>query len=131
MKTMRDADKSTGGTASEQDTLAAFYVIGKNPNEVISGWIALEDGLDEFREIIFEEMEFTLQAKISKQDDYKLFFVDRATRNSLSPIGNQQAFEHLKKMDGIRLMLLHSSVDTKQVESHPRFQDWLEETDEL
>ena len=38
--------------SNEPDALGAFYVIGSKPNEVISGWIALEDGKDEFLETI-------------------------------------------------------------------------------
>ncbi|MFW9920558.1 MAG: hypothetical protein ACFFED_13220 [Candidatus Thorarchaeota archaeon] len=128
---MRDADNDDSSSTGEQDTLAAFYVIGKKPHEVISGWIALEEGLDEFRETIFEEMEFTLQTTVEKQNEYNLYFVDSKSKNSLSRIDDQSTFETLKKEEGIRLMLLHSSVDTKQVESHPRFHDWLEETDDM
>jgi len=38
---------------NEPDVLAAFYVIGSKPNEVISGWIALEEGKDENDHQIF------------------------------------------------------------------------------
>ncbi|MBN2229028.1 MAG: hypothetical protein JW779_05495 [Candidatus Thorarchaeota archaeon] len=125
---MRDAESNPD--IGEQDTLAAFYVIGKKPHEVISGWIALEDELDEFRKVIFEEMEFTLQIQVEKQNEYSFYYVDLKKKNSLSMIDNQALFEELKKTNNLRIMLLHNSIPIRQVETHPRFCDWLEETDE-
>lgn len=131
MKGMRDADKDETSTSSGQDALGAFYVIGEKPNEVMSGLIALEEGIDEFRETVFEEMEFTLQVEVKDQNAYSLFYVDTGDKDTLKRVVDDSAFEELKKMDKIFLMMLHQSVNVKDVESNPRLKDWLEETDDF
>jgi hypothetical protein len=131
MRAMRDADDNRTDADEGQDALGAFYVIGAEPNEVISGWIALEDGIDEFFETVFEEMEFTLQVEVKDQKAYSLFYVDTGDRNALKRVVDDKAFDELKKLDKIFLMMLHHSINVKDVESNPRLKDWLEETDEF
>jgi hypothetical protein len=131
MKAMRDADDNRTDADEGQDALGAFYVIGEKPNEVMSGYIALEDGIDEFCETVFEEMEFTLQVEVKDQKAYSLFYVDTGDKNALKRVIDDKAFDELKKLDKIFLMMLHHSINVKDVESNPRLKDWLEETDEF
>jgi len=129
MSTMRDTDKEIEPKDSEQDALGAFYIIGKQPHESMSGWIALEDRMDEFLETIFEEMEYTLQVEVKNQHMYDLYFVDTSRNNSLQHVPNQKVFESVKQLERISIMVLHKDVDVSAVVSHPRYQDWLTETD--
>ncbi|MDF1540749.1 MAG: hypothetical protein P1Q69_17770 [Candidatus Thorarchaeota archaeon] len=126
---MRDADKEKESEDSEQDALGAFYIIGKQPHESMSGWIALEERVDEFLEMIFEEMEYTLQVEVKDQNMYDLYFVDTSKNNTLNPVPDQKAFEYVREQEKILVMVLHKEVDTSVVVSHPRYQDWLEEND--
>lgn len=130
MNIMRDADRETDTGDTSQDALGAFYIIGKQPHESMSGWIALEDRVDEFLETVFEEMEYTLQVEVKDQNMYNLYFVDTSKNNSLKPVSDQNVFEYVKKLERILVMVLHKDIDASKVESHPRYQDWLEETDD-
>lgn len=126
---MRDADNEREQGTPNPDALGAFYVIGEKPNEVISGWIALEDGKDEFLETIFEEMEYTLQIEVKDQHMYNLYFVDSSKKNKLTEVPDQESFDKIKKLEQIKVMILHKDIKITDVENHPRFKDWLEETE--
>ncbi|MFW9910240.1 MAG: hypothetical protein ACFFEF_16910 [Candidatus Thorarchaeota archaeon] len=127
---MRDADKQSSVKESEQDSFGAFYVIGNQPNKSISGWIALEDGLDELLETVFEEMEFTLQVEVKDQDMYDVYYVDIKNNNKLTKVPDQKSYDYVKNLERILVMILHKDVLVSDVQNHPRFIDWLEETEE-
>ncbi len=126
---MRDTDKEREQEESEQDVLGAFYIIGKQPHESVSGWIALDKRMDEFLEMVFEEMEYTLQVEVKDHNMYNLYFVDTSKNNSLNSVPDQKAFEYVRQLEPILVMLVHKDIDTSAVVSHPRYQDWLEEND--
>jgi hypothetical protein len=125
MRTMRDAEREN----DDDDALGAFYVIGSKPSESISGWIALEQGKDEFLETIFEEMEYTLQIEIEDQHMYDLYYVDSKKKNQLIVVPDQKVYNHVKELESIMVMVLHKDINITEVENHPRFKDWLEETE--
>ena len=129
MRAMRDTDKKREQSNSEPDAMGAFYVIGGKPNEVISGWIALEEGVDEFLETIFEEMEYTLQMEVKNQHMYDLYYVDSTKENHLTAVPDQKMFDYVKQLERIMVMVLHKEVDKSEVENHPRFINWLEESE--
>ncbi|MHA1908230.1 MAG: hypothetical protein ACW98Y_13105 [Candidatus Thorarchaeota archaeon] len=129
MRAMRDADKESELGDTDPDALGAFYVIGGKPSEVISGWIALDEGIDEFLETIFEEMEYTLQIEVKDQHMYDLYYVDSKKENTLTVVPDQQGFENVKQLEQIKVMVLHKDINKSDVENHPRFKDWLEESE--
>ena len=126
---MRDSERERKPDESEQDALGAFYIIGKEPHESMSGWIALEERIDEFLETIFEEMEYTLQVEVKNQHMYDLYSVDTSKNSTLQHVPDQKVFETVKQLERISIMVLHKDVDVGAVVSHPRYQDWLAETD--
>jgi hypothetical protein len=110
----------------EFEKIANFFVLHKNEENWLEGWIAVDKDLDQFFSNLSEEMNFTWDFERVVIEDYLLFQIDIKNKNLLKEIKSEKDFHSLGKQGNIFLVLLHKGFKYRIIENIPPVFDWFE-----
>ena len=106
------------------EVTAKFFVLAKDESAYISGWIALEENLEQFISVLREEMQYAWNMKDINMDDYPIFHIDIEDNNRLKELNNNQDYQIVKHSKNIYLVILHKEIPYRIIENIPPVFNW-------
>lgn len=106
------------------EVTAKFFVLAKDESAYISGWIALEENLEQFISVLREEMQYAWNMKDINMDDYPIFHIDIEDNNRLKELNNNQDYQIVKNSKNIYLVILHKEIPYRIIENIPPVFNW-------
>ena len=82
---MPDFEKIMNNNETSELT-ANFFVLYKDEETWLNGWIALESSLDEFISLLKEEIEYSWELESVDMTDYMIFHIDLEDKNNMKEI---------------------------------------------
>ncbi|MFX0030938.1 MAG: hypothetical protein ACFE8B_17120 [Candidatus Hermodarchaeota archaeon] len=103
---------------------ANFFVLFKDENTSIDGWISLGDSLIKFISLIQEEIEYCWGTDHANMDDYIIFYIDVDEKNNLKEIENEKVYQKIRNLNDIFIVILHKEVKYRIIENLPLVFEW-------
>jgi hypothetical protein len=103
---------------------ANFFVLFKDENVSIDGWISLDLTLNKFKSILQGEIEYCWGAEHANMGDYFLFYIDIDKKNDLKEIREEAVYQEVRKLEDIFIVVLHKEIKYRIIESLPLVFDW-------
>ena len=101
-----------------------MLLLAKDESAYISGWIALEENLEQFISVLREEMQYAWNMKDINMDDYPIFHIDIEDNNRLKELNNNQDYQIVKHSKNIYLVILHKEIPYRIIENIPPVFNW-------
>jgi hypothetical protein len=109
------------------DIKANFFVLFKDEDVSIDGWISLEETLPKFISLLQGEIEYCWGAEYANMDDYLIFYIDLEEKNNLKEITNEQIYQKVKGFTEIFMVVLHKDIEYRIIENLPLVFEWFME----
>lgn len=106
------------------DITAHFFVLYKDEDGWMDGWIALEDSFEEFLSLIQEEIEHSWGSQHADMADYIIFHIDVNDKNKLKEIKDNQYYQHVRQLREISIIVLHKDIKYRIIENIPPVFEW-------
>lgn len=107
------------------NSAADLLVVGEFPDQIMEGWLALVDRLEELQAFVIGEIEHALDISILHPKEYRLFNVLQTQEFFLEEIRDQTTYDIIQKQSQIFLVALHNTVDPVRFAQDPRLQEWI------
>jgi len=107
---------------------ANFFVLYKDEEAWINGWISMEASLEEFISIVKEEIEYSWDLEHVNMEDYLIFHIDLNDKNNLKEIKDDNYYQLIKLLDEIFIVVLHKDIKYRIIENIPPVFEWFMET---
>jgi len=89
------------------EAIALVRMIGGKPEHQVSSWVSMDKKLEDLIDLLFDEMENTIEIKASDREAYTLFYVDTIDGNRLKTVNNQQTYTVLRNSGRAVLTMIH------------------------
>jgi len=106
------------------DIIANFFVLYKDEDVSIDGWISLEETLPEFISLLQGEIEYCWGAEYANMKNYLIFYVDLEEKNNLKEITNEEIYQKVKSFKEIFMVILHKDIKYRIIENLPLVYEW-------
>ena len=106
------------------DVTANFFVLFKDEDVSIDGWISLEETLQKFISHLQGEIEYCWGAEYAKMNDYLIFYIDLDEKNNLKEIIDEQIYQKVKILKEIFMVILHKDIKYRIIENLPLVFEW-------
>ena len=103
---------------------ANFFVLYKDEETWLNGWISLEPSLDEFISLLKEEIEYFWELEDVDMTDYMLFHIDLEDKNNMKEIKNDEYYNYVKQLNDIYIVALHKNIKYRIIENIPAVFEW-------
>jgi hypothetical protein len=88
---------------------ANFFVLYKDEETWLNGWISLEPSLDEFISLLKEEIEYSWELEDVDMIDYILFHIDLEDKNNMKEIKDDEYYNYVKQLNDIYIVALQTA----------------------
>jgi len=123
---MPDFGKIMNNIESPEIT-ANFFVLCKDEDYWIEGWIAMEESFEEFIILVQGELEYSWGEQFSNMVDYIIFYIDLEDKNNLKEIKDEESYQKVIKLDDIFIVVLHREIKYRIIENLPPVFEWFTE----
>ena len=106
------------------DVTANFFVLFKDEDVSIDGWISLEETLQKFISHLQGEIEYCWGAEYANMNDYLIFYIDLDEKNNLKEIIDEQIYQKVKILKEIFMVILHKDIKYRIIENLPLVFEW-------
>ncbi len=103
---------------------ANFFVLNKEEEKWLNGWISLEPSLEEFISVLREEIEYSWELENIDMADYLLFFIDLEDNNNMKEITDNQYYQGVMQLEDIFIVVLHKDIKYRIIENIPLLFEW-------
>jgi hypothetical protein len=103
---------------------ANFFVLFKDENVSIDGWISLEQTLNKFLLLLQEEIEYCWGEEYANMEDYSLFYIDLDEKNNLKEVKGEEIYQKVRKLEEIFIVVLHKEIKYRIIENLPLVFEW-------
>ena len=110
---------------SSPEVTANFFVLYKDEETWINGWISMEPSLEEFISIVQEEIEYSWELGHIDIQEYLFFHIDLNDKNHLKEIKDDNYYQFIKRLDEIYIVILHKDIKYRIIENIPPLFEWL------
>lgn len=110
------------------EIIANFFVLHRDEESCLEGWISMESSLDEFLSLIQEEIEYSWGSEDSIMTDYTIFHIDLEDKNNMKEIHNNDYYLMVRELPEIFIVILHNSIKYRIIENIPAVFEWFMET---
>jgi hypothetical protein len=110
------------------EVIANFFVLYKDEEDWLDGWISMEPSLEEFISLIQEEIEYSWGLDQVDMADYIIFHIDLDDKNNLKEIKNNQYYQLVRQLQEIYIVVLHKDIKYRIIENIPPLFEWFMET---
>ena len=104
--------------------IANFFVLFKDEDVSIEGWISLEDTFNKLISLIQEEIEYCWGEDYSNIDDYFIFYIDVNDKNNLKEIKDEDVYQEVRILNEIFIVVLHKEIKYRIIENLPLVFEW-------
>lgn len=109
------------------EKIANFFVLHRDEESYLEGWISMEPSLDEFISLVQEEIEYSWGAEDSNIADYNLFHIDIEDKNNMKEIQDNNYYLLVRERPEIFIVVLHKSIKYRIIENIPAVFEWFME----
>jgi hypothetical protein len=102
-----------------------FFILYKDQEAYIYGWIDLDGNLDDLMHRLEDELEYAWGLDYADINDYNLFNVEIGDHYDLVKIEDNFYFEKIKRQSEIFIVLIHKSIKTRLIENLPEIYEWV------
>ncbi len=120
---MPDFEKIMANNEAPEVT-ANFFVLYKDEEAWINGWISMEASLEEFISMLQEEIEYSWELENVDMEDYLIFHIDLEDKNNLKEINDDNYYHWVKLLDEIFIVVLHKDIKYRIIENIPPVFEW-------
>ncbi|MFW9876383.1 MAG: hypothetical protein ACFFG0_25085 [Candidatus Thorarchaeota archaeon] len=103
---------------------ANFFVLSKDEEVWLDGWISMEPSLEEFMSLIQEEIEYSWGTERADMADYVIFHIDLEDKNNLKEIKDNEYYQFVKQHQEIFIVVLHKDIKYRIIENIPPVFEW-------
>ena len=103
---------------------ANFFVLYKDEEAWLNGWISLEPSLEEFISILQEEIEYSWDLETAGMADYVIFHIDLEDKNNLKEIKDNEYYQFVRQHQEILIVVLHKDIQYRIIENIPPVFEW-------
>lgn len=101
-----------------------FFVLNKDEEVWLEGWIQMEPSLEEFTSLIQEEIEDSWGLENAEMSDYIIFHIDLEDKNNLKEIKDNEYYQWVRQNEEIFIVLLHKEIKYRIIENIPTVFEW-------
>ena len=101
-----------------------FFVLNKDEDVWLEGWIQMEPSLEEFTSLIQEEIEDSWGLENAEMSDYIIFHIDLEDKNNLKEIKDNEYYQWVRQHEEIFIVLLHKEIKYRIIENIPTVFEW-------
>ena len=109
------------------EIIANFFVLHRDEESYLEGWISMEPSLEEFKSLLQEEIEYSWGAEDSNIADYRLFHIDIDDKNNMKEIQNNDYYLLVRERPDIFIVVLHKNIKYRIIENIPAVFEWFME----
>ena len=106
------------------EVTANFFVLFKDEDVAIDGWISLEETLPKFISLLQEEIEYCWGAEYANMNDYLIFYIDLDEKNNLKEITDESIYQKVRVLKEIFIVILHKDIKYRIIENLPLVFEW-------
>jgi len=106
------------------EVTANFFVLFKDEDVAIDGWISLEETLPKFISLLQEEIEYYWGAEYANMNDYLIFYIDLDEKNNLKEITGESIYQEVRVLKEIFIVVLHKDIKYRIIENLPLVFEW-------
>ncbi len=110
------------------EVTANFFVLYKDEESWLDGWISMEPSLEEFTSLIQEEIEYAWGSENANIADYIIFHIDLEDKNNLKEIKDNEYYQYIRQHQEIFIVVLHNDIKFRIIENIPAVFEWFMET---
>jgi hypothetical protein len=110
------------------EVTANFFILYKDEEDWLDGWISMEPSLEEFISLIQEEIEYSWGLEQVDMADYIIFHIDLDDKNNLKEIKNNQYYQLVRQLQEIYIVVLHKDIKYRIIENIPPLFEWFMKT---
>ncbi|MFX1417941.1 MAG: hypothetical protein ACFE9N_03355 [Promethearchaeota archaeon] len=103
---------------------ANFFVLYKDEEAWLDGWISMEPSLEEFISLIQEEIEYSWGLENADMRDYVIFHIDLDDKNNLKEIKDNEYYLYVRQHPEIFIVVLHKDIKYRIIENIPPVFEW-------
>jgi hypothetical protein len=105
-----------------------FFVLYRDEETWLDGWISMEHFLEEFKNLVQEEIEYSLGLENSHMKDYEIFHINTENKNNMKQIKNNDYYLWVRGIKEIFIVVLHRDIKYYIIENVPILYEWFMET---
>ena len=124
---MPDFEKTMKNNELSEVT-ANFFVLYKDEETWLNGWISMEHSLEEFISVLREEIEYSWDYENIDMTDYVLFHIDLDDKNNMKEIKEDQYYQWVMQFEEIFIVVLHKDIKYRIIENIPPVFEWFMRT---
>jgi hypothetical protein len=109
------------------EIIANFFVLHRDEESYLEGWISMEPSLEEFKSLLQEEIEYSWGDEDSNIADYHLFHIDIDDKNNMKEIQNNDYYLLVRERPDIFIVVLHKNIKYRIIENIPAVFEWFME----
>ncbi|GAH36232.1 unnamed protein product [marine sediment metagenome] len=106
------------------EVTANFFVLYKDEETWLNGWISLEPSLEEFISVIRDEIEYSWDLENIDMADYLIFHIDIEDKNNMKEIKEDQYYQWVMQFEEIFIVVLHKDIKYRIIENIPPVFEW-------
>ena len=103
---------------------ANFFILYKDEETWLSGWISLEPSLEEFMSVLRGEIEYSWELENIDMADYLIFHIDLEDKNNMKEITDNQYYQGVMQLEDIFIVVLHKDIKYRIIENIPPVFEW-------
>ena len=92
---------------------ANYFVLDKDEQTNLYGWIALDESFNDFLSLLRDEMEYSWGKEYSNLKEYNFYYIDLENKYNLMEINNEAIYHQVRKLKEIYLVVLHKDIKIK------------------
>ena len=109
---------------SPPEITANFFILYKEEEKWLNGWISLEPSLEEFISVLREEIEYSWELENIDMADYLIFHIDLEDKNNMKEITDNQYYQGVMQLEDIFIVVLHKDIKYRIIENIPPVFEW-------
>ncbi len=106
------------------EVTANFFILYKDEETWLNGWISMEPSLEEFISVLREEIEYSWELEDVDMTNYLLFHIDLEDKNNLKEISDNEYYQWVRQLDEIFIVVLHKDIKYRIIENIPPVFEW-------
>jgi hypothetical protein len=103
---------------------ANYFVLDKDEQTNLYGWIALDESFNDFLSLLRDEMEYSWGKEYSNLKEYNFYYIDLENKYNLVEINTDEIYKQTRKLKEIYLAILHKDIKSKIVQNIPLLYEW-------
>lgn len=106
------------------EVTANFFILYKDEENWLDGWVSLDPSLEEFISVLREEIEYSWELENVDMSDYLLFHIDLDDKNNLKEIEDNEYYQLVRQLQDIFIVVLHKDIKYRIIENIPPVFEW-------